>query len=260
MDGYDNLIVEVDNGIAVITINRPKEMNALNPATVKELDDAFLKLGKDSAVGAVIITGNDKAFVAGADISSMVEMAPIPAKEWASFGQQVFARIENFSRPVIAACGGFTLGGGCELAMACDIRIASDKAKFGQPEVNLGIMPGFAGTQRLPRLVGKGQAKILIFTGDIIDATEALRIGLVDKVVPQETLLDTAKSLAAKIVTKAPYAVQQAKRAINQGMEVDSASGIILEAEAFGMCFTTKDQREGMKAFLEKRTPQFTGM
>ncbi|TCL38868.1 enoyl-CoA hydratase [Anaerospora hongkongensis] len=256
---FDNLIVEISNGVAVITINRPQEMNALNPKAVDELDTAFQELGKDAAVGAVIITGNDKVFVAGADITSMVEMEPIKAKEWARSGQLVFSRIENFPKVVIAACGGFTLGGGCELAMACDIRVASEKARFGQPEVNLGIMPGFAGTQRLPRLVGKGQAKLLILTGDIISAQEALQIGLIDMVVPHEELLDAAKALARKIVSKAPYAVQQAKRSINRGMEVDIESGAILEAEAFGMCFTTKDQREGMQAFVEKRKPQFSG-
>jgi enoyl-CoA hydratase len=256
---YDNLLIEISNGIAVITINRPKEMNALNQKTIDELDNAFYKIGEESTVGAVIITGNDKTFVAGADITSMVNIDPIAAKDWARSGQQVFSRIENFSRPVIAACSGFTLGGGCELAMACDIRLASDKAKFGQPEVNLGITPGFAGTQRMPRLIGMGQAKMLIFTGDIIGAEEALRIGLVDMVVPHEDLLDIAKNLAEKIVKKAPYAVQQAKRAINQGMEIDSESGAILEAEILGMCFTTKDQKEGMQAFLEKRKPQFKG-
>lgn len=257
---YDNLIVEIGNNIAVITINRPKEMNALNPKTVDELDNIFCKLENEPTVSAVIITGNDKAFVAGADITSMVDMEPIAAKNWARFGQKVLFRIEKFPRPVIAACSGFALGGGCELAMACDIRLASDKAMFGQPEVGLGIIPGFAGTQRLPRLVGKGQAKLLIFTGDIIGAQEALRIGLVDMVIPHEELLNVAKKLAEKIAKKAPYAVQQAKRAINQGMEVDLESGAILEAEFLGMCFTTKDQKEGMRAFLEKRKPLFKGV
>lgn len=255
---YDNLIVEIADGIATITLNRPKEMNALNPQTVNELDDAFQKFGHDS-IGVVIITGNEKAFAAGADITAMMHCSPVQAKDLARAGQQVFARIEKFARPVIAACDGFTLGGGCELAMACDIRIATDKAKFGQPEVNLGITPGYAGTQRLPRLVGKGQGKLLIFTGDMIDAQEALRIGLVDKIVPQEELLNTAKKLAGKIMAKGPYAIEQAKRAINQGMEMDSESGTVLEAEVFGMCFTTQDQKEGMQAFVEKRKPVFSG-
>ena len=258
MYNYENLLVNIADGIAVLTLNRPKELNALNPKTVCEIDDAFEKFARES-VGAVIITGNEKAFAAGADITAMMDCSPVQAKDLARSGQQVFARIEKFTRPVIAACDGFTLGGGCELAMACDIRIATDKAKFGQPEVNLGIIPGYAGTQRLPRLVGKGQAKLLIFTGDMIDAQEALRIGLVDKIVPQEELIGTAKKLAAKIIAKGPYAVAQAKRAINQGLEVDSESGTVLEAEAFGMCFSTRDQKEGMKAFVEKRKPVFLG-
>ena len=258
MYSYETLSVNVADGIALLTLNRPKELNALSPKTIRELDDAFGKFAHDG-VGAVIITGNEKAFAAGADITVMMDCSPAQAKELAMAGQQVFARIEKFPRPVIAACDGFTLGGGCELAMACDIRIATDKAKFGQPEVNLGITPGYAGTQRLPRLVGKGQAKLLIFTGDMIDAQEALRIGLVDKVVPQEELLGAAKKLAGKIMAKGPYAVAQAKRAINQGLEVDSESGTVLEAEAFGMCFSTQDQKEGMKAFVEKRKPAFSG-
>jgi len=174
-------------------------------------------------------------------------------------GQKTVCSIENFAFPVIAACDGFTLGGGCELAMACDIRIASDKAKFGQPEINLGIIPGCAGTQRLPRLVGKGQAKLLILTGDMIDAQEALRIGLVDKVVPQEELMATAKKLASRIGSKAQYALRQAKRAINQGIEIDSVTGAAFEAECFGMCFSTSDRKEGMLAYVEKRKPVFTG-
>lgn len=256
---YENIIVEIIKGIAMITLNRPSAMNALNSATMQEIDDVFQKLGNDSTIGAVIITGNKKAFAAGADISAMLNMAPIEAKLLARSGQQTLFFIENFSCPVIAACDGFTLGGGCELAMACDIRIASDKAKFGQPEVGLGVIPGYAGTQRLPRIVGKGQAKLLILTGDIIDAQEALRIGLVDKVVPQEELLESAKIIAEKIMTKGQYAVQQAKKAVNYGMDKDFGLGSILEAEAFGMCFTTNDQKEGMQAYIEKRKPLFTG-
>ncbi len=189
----------------------------------------------------------------------MADMGAIKAREWARLGQQVFSRIENFPRPVIAVINGFALGGGCELAMACDIRLASDKAKFGQPEVNLGIIPGFAGTQRLTRLVGKGQAKLLIFSGDIIGAEEALRIGLADMVFPAEALMDNAKSLAKKFMGKAPLALSQAKLAINKGVEMDSELAYVFEAETFGMCFTTADQKEGMRAFLEKRKPVFTG-
>lgn len=257
---YDNILLEIDSGLAQITINRPKELNALNRATMLELDDAIKSLVDDQSVGALIITGGgEKAFVAGADISEMVDMGPLQAKEWSRLGQQVFSRIENFPRPVIAAINGFALGGGCELAMACDIRLASEKAKFGQPEVNLGIIPGFAGTQRLTRLVGKGQAKIIIFSGDIISAEEALRIGLVDKVVAAEELMSFAKTLASKIMTKAPLAIGQAKTAINKGIEMDSELAFVFEAETFGMCFTSADQKEGMRAFLEKRKPTFGG-
>lgn len=257
---YDNIIVERDGAIAIVTINRPKELNALNLATVLEIDRAFQELADDKTAGAIIVTGGgEKAFVAGADIGEMANMDPISAKEWARLGQQVFSRIENFPRPVIAAVNGFALGGGCELALACDIRLASEKAKFGQPEVNLGITPGFAGTQRLTRLVGRGRAKLLIMSGETIDAAEALRIGLVDKVVPAEELMVVAKGLAGKMLAKAAHAVSQAKLAINKGVEMPSELGYAFEAEAFGMCFSTGDQKEGMRAFLEKRKPVFTG-
>ncbi|MDR7868231.1 MAG: enoyl-CoA hydratase-related protein [Sporomusaceae bacterium] len=257
---YQNIVLERDGKLAILAINRPKELNALNLATMRELDDAIGKLAGDEGLGALIITGGgEKAFVAGADISEMANMGAIPAKEWARLGQEVFSRIENFPRPVIAAVNGFALGGGCELAMACDVRLVSDKAKFGQPEVNLGIIPGFAGTQRLTRLVGKGQAKMLIFSGEIIGADEALRIGLADAVVPGGELMGAAKSLAQKFMAKAPLAVSQAKLAINKGIEMDSEKAYAFEAEAFGMCFTTADQKEGIQAFLEKRKPVFKG-
>ena len=233
-------------------------MNVLNLATMLELDDTIRSLEVNQRVGAVIITGSgEKAFVAGADIGEMADFGAMKAREWSRLRQQVFTRIERFPHPVIAAINGFALGGGCELAMACDIRIASDKAKFGQPEVALGIIPGFACTQRLTRLVGKGQAKMLIFSGEIIDASEALRIGLVDCIVPSANLLDAAKRLTKKINSKAPLAVSQAKLAINSGIEMDLESGCIFEAEAFGMCFSTLDQREGMHAFMEKRKVVF---
>ena len=260
MDGYKYLIVEREGAVAIVTINRPKELNALNPDTVLELGNVFQVLGEEAGVGAVILTGaGEKAFVAGADIAAMVDMGAVAGRNWARLGQTVFAQIENFPRPVIAAVNGFALGGGCELAMACDIRIASDRAKFGQPEVNLGITPGFAGTQRLPRLVGKGQAKMLIFSGDAIDAQEARDIGLVDKVVPHDELLATAKTLAGKMAKKAPIAISQAKLAVNRGVELDLEQAAAYEAEIFGMCFATEDQTEGMKAFLEKRKPSFSG-
>lgn len=257
---YNNISVEKDGAIVTLQINRPKELNALNIKTMLELEDAVRILADDQSVGALIITGSgEKAFVAGADISEMVDMDPMKAKEWARLGQQVFDRIENFPRPVIAAINGFALGGGCELAMACDVRVASDKAKFGQPEVNLGIIPGFAGTQRLTRLVGKGRAKMLIFSGDIIGADEALRIGLVDLVVTAEELLKATQALARKFLAKAPLAVKQAKLAINNGIEMDLEHAFVLEAEAFGMCFATADQKEGMQAFIGKRKPVFGG-
>ena len=260
MQAYNNLIVERDGAVVVVTINRPKELNALNRATVLELDSVFNELEADPAVGAVILTGGgEKSFVAGADIAEMANISAVAARDWARLGQQVFSRIENFPRVVIAAINGFALGGGCELSLACDIRVASEKAKFGQPEVSLGITPGFAGTQRLPRLVGKSQAKLLVLTGDVIDAQAAQAIGLVDKVVAHEELLSTAKALAGKIVAKAPIAVSQAKTAINRGVELDSEQAYAFEAELFGMCFTTDDQTEGMRAFLEKRKPVFTG-
>lgn len=260
MEVYNNITLARDGAVVIITINRSKELNALNLQTIMELEHVFGTLERDAAVGAVILTGGgDKAFVAGADITEMISMQAVAARDWARLGQQVFSRIENFPRPVIAAINGFALGGGCELAMACDIRIASDKAKFGQPEVNLGITPGFAGTQRLPRLVGKGKAKLLIFSGEVIGAQEAQSIGLVDKVVAHDELLAAAKALAEKMIVKAPIAVSQAKLAINRGMEMDSQQAYAYEAELFGLCFTTEDQGEGMKAFVEKRKPVFKG-
>ena len=256
---FKHITVETDGAVMLIIVNRPKELNALNLATMQELDSA-ISLASGGAARALIITGaGDKAFVAGADISEMVNMPAIAAKEWSRLGQQVFSRIEALAYPVIAAINGFALGGGCELAMACDIRIAAAKAKLGQPEVNLGIIPGFAGTQRLTRLVGKGQAKKLIFSGEIIDAAEALRIGLIDMVVPADQLLAEAKKLAAMITDKAPFAIKQAKLAINKGIEMDSETSFVFEAEAFAMCFTTNDQQEGMQAFVEKRKPVFCG-
>lgn len=260
MSDYQNIIFEKDGAIAILSINRPKELNALNYATMLELDAALTALENDAAIGAVIITGGgEKAFVAGADIGYMAQMTALEGREWALLGQKVFSRIEHFPQPVIAAVNGFALGGGCELTLACDIRIASEKAKFGQPEVSLGITPGFAGTQRLSRLVGKGQANLLIFSGDIIDAKEALRIGLVQQVVAPESLLEAAKTLANKIISRAPWAIKQAKKVINCGLEMGSEQAYAFEAEVFGMCFATKDQKEGMDAFLNKRKPEFTG-
>lgn len=260
MSGYENLLLEVNEGIAIVTLNRPKALNALNAATVYELDRIFDELAKDDNVKAIIVTGSgDKSFVAGADITEMRNYTAVEGRRWGQLAQGVFSKIENTPKPVIAAVNGYALGGGCELAMACDIRIASEKAKFGQPESSLGIPPGFGGTQRLPRLVGKGRAKELLFTADMIDAAEAYRIGLANKVVAPGELINAAKTLAQKIMSRAPIAVQVCKAAVNEGLDVDLDSGIAYEAEIFGLCFATEDQKEGMAAFVEKRKAAFKG-
>ncbi|MFR6643673.1 MAG: short-chain-enoyl-CoA hydratase, partial [Megasphaera sp.] len=253
---YQNILCAVENGIATITINRPKALNALNLDTVTELKDAIEKIAVDKAVKVVVITGaGEKSFVAGADIKEMATKTPAEGREWGQFGQNVFTEIENMPQPVIAAINGFCLGGGCELSCACDIRYAAENAKFGQPEVGLGITPGFGGTQRLTRVVGRGQAKELIYTGGMIGAEEAKAIGLVNKVVPQEELMPTVLKLAGKIAKNAPVAVQLSKAAINRGINCDVVTGIAYEAEVFGLCFSTNDQKEGMAAFVEKRKP-----
>ena len=254
---YENIKFEVNEGIGTVTINRPKAMNALNMDVLAELFDVFTKIECDDEVKAVIVTGEGKAFVAGADIAQMHQLDPIGGRKMMMMGHKVMNLIENIEKPVIAAVNGFALGGGCELAMACDFRIASSKAKFGQPEVGLGITPGFGGTQRLSKLVGKGMAKMLILTADTINAEEALRIGLVEKVVEPEELMPACEAIAAKIASKAPIAVGMAKTCINKGYHLDLFSGSALEAEAFGGCFGTEDQKEGMKAFLEKRPAEF---
>lgn len=257
---YENINYTVENGIATIAINRPKALNALNLATLTELKDVVEKIAVDKAVQVVIITGaGEKSFVAGADIVEMSTKNAVEGRVWGQVGQNIFTEIENLPQPVIAAVNGFALGGGCELACACDIRYASENAKFGQPEVGLGITPGFGGTQRLTRVVGRGHAKELIYTANIIDAQEALRIGLVNKVVPQAELMDAVMKLAKTITKKAPVAVQLAKAAINCGINCDVVTGISYEAEVFGLCFATADQKEGMKAFIEKRKPTFEG-
>ncbi len=258
---YDTLIVEKrEDGIAVVTINRPKVLNALNATVIDELEKCFTELKDDPQVKAVILTGaGDKAFVAGADISGLVELNPLQGKEFAERGQRVFNLIENLGKPVIAAINGYALGGGCELAMACTLRVASEKAKLGQPEVNLGIIPGYGGTQRLPRLVGKGRAMELILTGRMVDAQEAYQIGLVNKVVPHEKLMDEAIELAKTIMSKGPLAVKYAMEAVNRGLEVSLEEGLRIEADLFGICCATEDKTEGTKAFLEKRKPNFQG-
>ncbi len=257
---FTNLLFENQDGVGIITLNRPKALNALNQATLEELNQIADRLAQDTSVKVIIITGSgEKAFVGGADIPQMQPMSAMESRNFAKFGQGVFNKIENLPQPVIAAINGYALGGGCELAMACDIRVASDKAKFGQPEVTLGITPGFAGTQRLPRLIGKGRAKELLYTGDIIDANEAYRLGLVNKVVPAEELMPAVTALAQKILSRAPVAVQLCKAAVNEGLDTDLETGTAYEAEVFGLCFATADQKEGMGAFVEKRKAQFIG-
>lgn len=253
-----NIILEKEGNLAIVTINRPKALNALNSETLKDLDTVLDNLENDNNIYCVILTGSgDKAFVAGADISEMKDLSEEEGKEFGLLGNKVFRRLENLDKPVIAAISGFALGGGCELAMSCDIRIASEKAKFAQPEAGLGITPGFGGTQRLPRLVGEGKAKELIYTGAIIKADEALRIGLVNKVVALENLMEETRVMANQIISNAPIAVKLCKDAINRGMQVDIDSAIEIEVEDFGKCFTTEDQKEGMTAFMEKRNKNF---
>lgn len=259
MTTYNNVLYQTDNGIGMITLNRPKALNALNSELLTELNGLLDEIAQDDSVKVVIITGSgDKAFVAGADIAEMQNISPLEGRAFGKFGQAIFNKLENIPQPVIAAVNGFALGGGCELAMACDIRIASDKAKFGQPEVGLGIVPGFGGTQRLPRLIGKGRAKELLYTADMINAEEAYRIGLVNRIVAADELLSTAKELAEKIMARAQAAVQLCKAAVNTGMDTDLESGIAYEAEVFGLCFASADQKEGMSAFIGKRKPNFS--
>jgi len=253
-----NIILEINEGIAFITINRPGALNALNEALLDELIDVFINVKKNVEVKAIILTGKGKAFISGADIAEMNKLTPVEGRALMMKGHNVMDLIESLEKPVIAAINGFALGGGCELAMACDIRISSEKAKFGQPEVNLGIIPGFGGTQRLSRLVGKGMAKYLIMTAEIISADEALRIGLVERVVPAEELMGNAVKVTKTIMSKAPYAVAVAKSVINNGISLDMKSACTLEIESFTAPFSSDDKKEGMSAFLEKRTPHFT--
>ncbi len=255
-----NVKLEKQENIATILINRPEAMNALNSETLSDLKSAILAVKCDENVKVVIVTGSgDKAFVAGADIKEMENMSPMEARNFLLFGQYVFNELENLEKPTIAAVNGFALGGGCELALACDMILASENAKLGLPEVSLGLHPGFGGTQRLPRLIGKAKAKELIFTGDIIDAHEALKIGLVNRVLPNDLLLEEAKSLAKKIMSRGGIAIKLAKAAINVGTETSLEKGLAYEAETASITFSTQDKKEGVKAFLEKRKPNFVG-
>ena len=244
---------EVQGAVAILTINRPEALNALNSQVLSDLDEAITKVEADDGVHAVILTGAGRSFVAGADIGEMKGFSARDGKKFGVHGGGVFLRLENLSKPVIAAVNGFALGGGCELAMSCDIRLASEKAKFGQPEVGLGITPGFGGTQRLPRIVGISKAMELILTAKVINAAEAERIGLVSAVYPPEELMDKAMELANAICANAPIAVAESKRCIRMGMQTDIATGSDFEAEAFGVTCGTEDKDEGMGAFLEKR-------
>lgn len=255
----NNLLMEIENEIAVVTINRPKSLNALNSETLAELDQVFTEISGRKDIRVLILTGSGaKAFVAGADISEMVNATPAEGRQMGLLAKEAFLKLENMPQVTIAAVNGYALGGGCEISMACDIRVAAENAKFAQPEVGLGILPGFGGTQRLPRLVGKGRAKELIFTTDQIDANEAYRIGLANKVVPQEELLDFCKAMATKIMSKGSYAITLAKSAINAGSDMDLSNALTMEADLFGLAFSTADKKEGMTAFLEKRKATLT--
>lgn len=257
---YQNLIIERKNTVSIVFINRPDKLNALNTQTMIDLKAAITELNADESVAAIILTGKgEKAFVAGADISELNKLDMISGKKFAEAGQEVFNMLENSEKPVIAAVNGFALGGGCELALACHIRIASENAKFGQPEVNLGIIPGYGGTQRLTRLINSGRAMEYILTGDMIDAREAFRLGLVNKIFTQAELLEKTIEMAEKIAAKAPIAVKFAIRAINAANEMGASDGQSFEAALFGACCGTEDSKEGTAAFLEKRKAEFKG-
>ncbi len=255
-----NVAYEKKGAIASVTVNRPKVLNALNTPTWADLRTAFEDARDDDAVRGVILTGaGDKAFIAGADISELAHATALEAEESSRFGQKVLDLIENLGKPVIAAVNGFALGGGCETAMACTIRIAVDTARFGQPEVKLGLLPGGGGTQRLPRLVGKGRALQLILSGGMISAQEAYRIGLVNEIVPAANLIARAEEILKQISANAPVAVRLSLEAVNKGMDTSQSEGFALEASYFGLCAATDDKKEGTSAFLEKRAPQFHG-
>ncbi len=256
----NNLLFEIKDSIAIISINRPQKLNALNEATIKELGLAIGEVQNNPEIKAAILTGvGEKAFVAGADISELSKLGMVEATEASRLGQRIFAQFEMCSKPVVALVNGFALGGGCELAMCCHFRIASEAARFGQPEVNLGLVPGYGGTQRLPRLVGRGIALELLLTGDMISADRAYQLGLVNKVVPANTLLDEGKKMLTKIISKGPLAVKFCIEAVHHGLNSSLETGLEIEANYFGMAFGTEDKKEGTTAFLEKRKAQFQG-
>lgn len=253
------VLTEKKGAVAVLTINRPDALNALSSEVLGEIGEAFEALQQDEDVSVIIITGAGRAFVAGADVAEMADLNMVEGRAFGNIGQELFRRIEKSEKPTIAAINGYALGGGLELAMCCDIRIASETAVMGQPEVGLGIIPGFSGTQRLTQIVGKGRAAQMILTTENIGAAEALSYGLVNKVAAPEALMDEALAMAGTIAAKAPLAVRWANSAIKRGLEVDLDSGIAIEADLFGMCFATEDQKEGMHAFLERRKAEFKG-
>lgn len=257
---YANILLEVADRIATVTINRPKSLNALNPATMAELREAFESIAARDDVGVVLLTGaGEKAFVAGADIAEMSRFDQLQALDFSLSGHRVLELIERLPQPVIGVVNGFALGGGCELAMACDLLVAADTARLGQPEVGLGIIPGYGGTQRLPRLVGRNAAKELVLSGDMITAQRAYEIGLVNRVVPAGELMKTAREIAGKILSRGPVAVRLAKMAMNRGLDMDLSNANAYEASLFAACFSSEDGVEGMKAFLEKRKASFKG-
>ena len=257
---FENLLLERDGAVAIVTLNRPKVLNALNNQTLAELSACMATLKADESVRAIILTGaGEKSFVAGADINELATQSPVEGQAHARRGQLIFDAIEQLGKPVIAAINGFALGGGCELAMACTIRLAADTARFGQPEINLGLIPGYAGSQRLPRLVGKGFAIEILLTGDMVSAPRAYEIGLVNRVVPAAELMTEATKLAQALAAKAPIAVRFIIEAVNQGLESPFAAGEYLETALFGTIASSEDMREGTKAFLEKRKPVWQG-
>jgi enoyl-CoA hydratase len=257
---WKNVLCERKDQISIVSINRPQSLNALNMETLGEISQVFAQLSHDNQTKAVILTGvGDKSFVSGADIGQFNTLKPIDAPGFSRHGQSVFSQIENLGKPTIAAVNGYALGGGCELALACSLRVASEKARFGLPEVSLGLIPGYGGTQRLPRLIGKGRALELILTGEMIDAQEAYRIGLVNKVVPAEHLLNSCLDLVNKILRNGPVALKMALEAVNYGLNSDLETGTMVESNLFGLCFATQDREEGVKAFSEKRKPAFRG-
>jgi len=257
---YQNILFEVQDGVGLLTFNRPKSLNALSPETLEEVNDVVERARTDANIRVLVLTGaGEKAFVAGADITQFPKMNPLQARAFAERGQEIFFKLEQLPKPVIACVNGFALGGGCELAMSCDFIYASDKARFGQPEINLGIIPGFGGTQRLARLVGRAKAKELCMTAEMVDAQQAKDLGLAAKVFPAEQLMEETMKVAKALATKSSSALRAIKQVTDRGMDVDLKTGCALEAEAFGVSFSSQDAREGVAAFLEKRKPEFKG-